>query len=147
MARRFDVKGTNDFIVWAVVLFALGLWCVKDGWFPSQATLDKHPHQVEVKAAQGGLVKDVFVKHGELIRADQPVVRLALTETNVEQLLKAPVQGEVGGVLAEKGALVARNQVVATLIPEDTFYTFNHSLACLALLGALICAVIHFLVR
>jgi multidrug resistance efflux pump len=147
MARRFNVKGTNDFIVWAVVLFALGLWCIKDGWFPSQATLDRHPHEILVKADQTGSVKDVFVKRGELIRAEQPIVRLALTETNAEQLLKAPSQGEVGGMLAEKGALISRGQTVATLIPEDTFYTFNHSLAFLSLLGALICAVIHFLVR
>lgn len=147
MARRFHVQGTNDFFVWAIVLLALGSWCIKDGWFPSQATLDKHPHQVEIKAAQAGTVKDVFVKHGELIRAEQPVVRLELTETNAEVMLKATVQGEIAGVLAEKGASVARNQTVATVLPEDTFYTFNHSLAFLALLGSLICAIVHFLVR
>ena len=147
MARRFNVQGTNDFLVWAVVLLALGLWCVKDGWFPSQTVLDKHPHEVQIMAEQGGAVKDVFVKRGELIRAEQPIVRLALTETNAEQILKAPLQGEVAGVLAAKGALVSRNQVVATLIPDDTFYTFNHSLAFLSLLGALVCAIIHFLVR
>ena len=147
MARRFNVQGTNDFLVWAVVLFGLGLWCVKDGWFPSQTVLDKHPHQVLIKATQPGTVKDVFVKHGELIRNEQPIVRLVLTETNGEQLLKATLQGEVAGVLAEKGAAISRDQVVATLIPEDTFYTFNHSLAVLALLGSLVCAVIHFMVR
>ena len=147
MARRFNVQGTNDFIVWAVVLLALGLWCIKDGWFPSQATLDKHPHEVQVKAPQGGVVKDVFVKRGELIRAEQPIVRIALTETNADLLLKASVQGEIAGMLAEKGATLSRDQSVATLIPEDTFYTFNHSLAFLSLLGALVCAVVHFLVR
>jgi len=147
MVRRYHIQGTNDFLVWAVVLLALGLWCVKDGWFPSSATLEKHPHAVEIKAGQPGMIKDVFVKRGELIRAEQPIVRITLTETNGEQLLKAPLQGEIAGVLAEKNATVGRDQIVATMTPEDTFYTFNHSLAVLSLLGALVCVVIHFMVR
>ncbi|MCX7008569.1 MAG: hypothetical protein NTY53_15175, partial [Kiritimatiellaeota bacterium] len=96
---------------------------------------------------QAGVIKDVFVKRGELIRAEQLIVRITLTETNGEQMLKAPLQGEIAGVLAEKSATVSRDQIVATMTPEDTFYTFNHSLAMLALLGALVCAVIHFMVR
>ena len=147
MARRFRVQGTNDFLVWAIALFALGLWCVKDGWFPSEATLKKHPHVVEIKATQPGVSKDVFVKRGEMVRAEQPLVRLVLAETNGELLLKAPLQGELTGLLAEKNAMVRCDQTVAAMTPEDTFYTFNHSLALLALLSSLICAVIHFMVR
>lgn len=147
MARRYHIQGTNDFLVWAVMLLALGLWGVKDGWFPSESVLEKHPHVVEIKAGQPGVIKDVFVKGGELIRAEQPIVRIELSETNAELMLKASLQGEISGVRVEKGAPVTRGQIVAVLTPEDTFYTFNHSLAVLALLGSLICAVIHFLVR
>ena len=147
MARRFRVQGTNDFLVGAIVLLVLGLWCVKDGWFPSEATLKKHPHTVQITVTQPGMIKDIYVQRGELIRAEQPIVRLVLTETNGEQLLKAPLQGVIAGILAEKNAEVHRNQIVATMTPEDTFYTFNHSLAVLTLLGSLVCAVIHFMVR
>ena len=29
--------------MWAIILLAIGLWAVKDGWFPSDAVLVKHP--------------------------------------------------------------------------------------------------------
>ncbi len=35
MARTYKVEGTRTFYYWALVLLALGLWAVKDGWFPS----------------------------------------------------------------------------------------------------------------
>lgn len=43
MARKYHIEGTRAFLIWAVVLLALGLWCVRDGWFPSEATLATHP--------------------------------------------------------------------------------------------------------
>ena len=43
MARRFHVEGTKAFLIWAVVLLVFGLWCVKDGWFPTDSVLAKHP--------------------------------------------------------------------------------------------------------
>lgn len=43
MPRRFHVEGTRTYLKVSVTLLALGLWCVKDGWFPSAATLEKHP--------------------------------------------------------------------------------------------------------
>ncbi|MBU1909197.1 MAG: hypothetical protein KJ726_04040 [Verrucomicrobia bacterium] len=38
MARRYHVKGSRQFLIWAIVLLILGLWCVRDGWFPSAST-------------------------------------------------------------------------------------------------------------
>ncbi len=43
MARRYHVEGTKTFLLWAVGLLVLGLWCVKDGWFPAESVLLKHP--------------------------------------------------------------------------------------------------------
>ena len=153
MARRFNVQGTNDFLVWAVLLLVLGLWCVKDGWFPSQTVLDKHPHEILIKAEQDSTVAEVFVKNGELIRPEQPIARLTESGKKEDRILKGTlVPGshenfQVNAVLAGKGEVVKAGQVVVNLSPNDTFYTFNHTLAFLALLGSLICAVIHFLVR
>ena len=147
MARRYHVQGTNDFIVWAVALLALGLWCVKDGWFPSAAVLERHPHTVEITSPQAGVVKDVFVKVGDKRDAEQPLMRVLLTQTNAEIILKTPVVGELAPGLIQKDELVRAHQTVAVVLPEDSFYVFNRSLALLALLGALICAVVHFLVR
>lgn len=43
MARRFHVEGTKTYLYWAVGLLLFGLWCVKDGWFPSASVLEHHP--------------------------------------------------------------------------------------------------------
>lgn len=149
MARKFNVPGTSDFLVWAVILLALGAWGVKDGWFPSEATLERHPIEVQMKQGLPGLVKDIFVKPGELIPESQPIARILLATTNGEQMVLAPVKGYVVNVLVKKSDMLVRDQVVATMAKEDalTFYTFNKTLAVVSLLGALICAVIHLLVR
>ena len=43
MPRTFHVEGTRKFLVAAIVLMIIGLWCVKDGWFPSEYYLKKYP--------------------------------------------------------------------------------------------------------
>lgn len=43
MARTYHVHGTKTFLYWAIGLLLLGLWCVKDGWFPSESVVLKHP--------------------------------------------------------------------------------------------------------
>ena len=43
MARRYHVEGTRRFLYWGVVFLVIGLWCVKDGWFPSADVLVRHP--------------------------------------------------------------------------------------------------------
>lgn len=40
MPRSFHVQGTKTFLYWSLGLLALGLWCVKDGWFPAQSKID-----------------------------------------------------------------------------------------------------------
>jgi hypothetical protein len=70
-----------------------------------------------------------------------------LTTTNGERMVRTPIKGYIASVTVKKGDLVSRDHVVATMTPEDTFYSFNQSLAALALLGALICAIIHLMVR
>ena len=46
MARKFKVEGTKAFKLWAIGLLFFGLWCVKDGWFPSEEKIRMHgpPH-------------------------------------------------------------------------------------------------------
>ena len=39
MPRKDRVEGTKTFYYWALVLGALGLWAVKDGWFPSESKI------------------------------------------------------------------------------------------------------------
>ena len=43
MARKYHVEGTKTFLVCAIGLAGARPLGVKDGWFPSDATLLKHP--------------------------------------------------------------------------------------------------------
>jgi hypothetical protein len=43
MARKYHIEGTKTYLVYAIGLLLVGLLCVKDGWFPSEATLLRHP--------------------------------------------------------------------------------------------------------
>lgn len=43
MARKYDVEGTNKFLVWSIILALFAIWFIKDGWFPTEAILEKHP--------------------------------------------------------------------------------------------------------
>ncbi|HOW97246.1 MAG TPA: hypothetical protein P5567_05490 [Kiritimatiellia bacterium] len=47
MARRYHVQGSKHFLIAAIVLMLLGLWCVRDGWFPSEAVrAEKTAHEL-----------------------------------------------------------------------------------------------------
>ncbi|MEN7972286.1 MAG: hypothetical protein ABFR47_00475 [Verrucomicrobiota bacterium] len=65
--RRYNVKGTKDFLVLAGIFFFLCLWAVKDAWFPSEGVLGKHPKSVEVSFAEGGVIKEFHVSVGDSI--------------------------------------------------------------------------------
>lgn len=43
MPRIFQVEGTRSYFWAAWGLLLLGLWCAKDGWFPSDSVLLRHP--------------------------------------------------------------------------------------------------------
>lgn len=43
MARQFHVPGTKKYLIIALCMLVFGLWCVMDGWFPSEEVLAKHP--------------------------------------------------------------------------------------------------------
>ena len=43
MSDPSEIRGTRKYLLGAVVCLVLGVWHVKDGWFPSGQTLSKHP--------------------------------------------------------------------------------------------------------
>ena len=42
MPRKYNVEGTKSFLIAAIILLVLGLWHIKDGWFPSPEVMEKH---------------------------------------------------------------------------------------------------------
>jgi multidrug resistance efflux pump len=76
MARRFKVEATRDYLYYAIALFLLFLWSVRDGWFPSQSVLKKHPLEVVASFQTGGLIEEVLVVPGQSVNEKQTLVRL-----------------------------------------------------------------------
>lgn len=42
MPRKFDVKGTREFLYWSVGLALLTLWAVRDGWAGTWSEMGLH---------------------------------------------------------------------------------------------------------
>jgi multidrug resistance efflux pump len=207
MARKLNVKGTKDFLIAAIVLGLLGLWAIRDGWFPPESILKKYPLSVDVSFDMPGVVETVNVEPGVKVSEQMPVVHFtadadreqyaqALSEAevlkkeiddlerksldaagdemaeltrriesaqealdtarkrveNANKLLGArPLHGGSDGrvteVLVDSGDVVEDGTVALRIKPNFSFYPFNKILAVLSLLGAAVCAVIHFVVK
>jgi len=76
MARQYKVTGTNDFLYFAIGLLAWGLWSVRDGWFPTQTVLKRHPLEVVVPFEIGGQVEEIQCAVGHKVSEKQPLVQL-----------------------------------------------------------------------
>ncbi|MDF7825250.1 hypothetical protein P4B35_14595 [Pontiellaceae bacterium B12227] len=74
--RKYNVKGTNDFLVLGAIFFFLCLWAIKDAWFPSDKVLKKHPLEVVASFEAAGAVQQVFVEVGEPIIEEQVLAKL-----------------------------------------------------------------------
>lgn len=82
--RKYNVKGTNDFLVLAGIFFFLCLWAVKDAWFPSPKVVKKHPMEISVAFATAGSVEKVHVAKGEHISENQVLANLRRDRLQVE---------------------------------------------------------------
>jgi len=67
---RFNIKGTKDFLVMAVVCGFLCLWSIRDAWFPTKKVLEKHPQSVPVSMKVPGVIKSLPLKPGEEIHGE-----------------------------------------------------------------------------
>jgi multidrug resistance efflux pump len=77
MAKRtYQVKGTKDFLVLALIFFFLGLWAVKDGWYPSPKVLKKHPLEMAVSFEIPGTIARLHVQEGDMVGEGQVLAEL-----------------------------------------------------------------------
>lgn len=82
--RKYNIKGTNDFIVLAGIFFFLCLWAIKDAWYPSAKVEKKHPRAIEVAFEGGGSVEKVYVAKGDAIGEKQLLAKLRSDRVRVE---------------------------------------------------------------
>ena len=158
MARRYKVEGTSDFLIAAVVLAGLGIWSIKDGWFPSPKVLERHPHEVAVVAPFDGVVVDLAAVAGMSVSTNHVVARVrpmsppgAAEQPEAVDLrtgrLGTATEGTVMEVRRGRHDPVKLGDPVLLVAPDEHFYPFNKSLAVLSLIGAIICAIIHRAVK
>jgi multidrug resistance efflux pump len=82
--RRYNIKGTNDFLVLGGIFFFLCLWAIKDAWFPSAKVLKKHPLSIEVAFEVAGAVEKVHVAVGDPVAEKQLLANLRRDRLGVE---------------------------------------------------------------
>jgi multidrug resistance efflux pump len=86
MARKYkNVQGTNDFLVAAIGLTLLGLWAVRDAWFPTPKILEKHPLTAEVAFEDSGEVDQILVEVGMSISSNAPLLQLSARNLDQQQ--------------------------------------------------------------
>ncbi len=74
--RKYNARGTKDFIVLAGIFFFLCLWAIKDAWYPSPKVLKKHPLAVAVSFETDGIVGTLNVKKGDPVVEEQILAEL-----------------------------------------------------------------------
>lgn len=73
---RFKIQGTKDFLVAAVFCGCLGIWSVRDGWFPTEKILKKHPREIPAAFSVSGVVKEIQAKPGDALNGTAVLARL-----------------------------------------------------------------------
>lgn len=150
--RRYDVKGTNDFLIAAVVLAGLSAWAVKDGWFPSARVLQRHPREIAAVAPTVGTLVEVRAILGQTVLSNQVVAVVQASEPTDrpggdKTEIHSPAAGTILDIRAGRTDSVKAGDTILTVAPDDVFYPFNKSLAVLSFIGAIVCLIIHRAVR
>jgi len=74
--RKYNVKGTKDFIVLAGIFFFLCLWAIKDAWYPSPKVMEKHPQEVALVFETDGSIGQLHVAEGDSVIEEQVLAEL-----------------------------------------------------------------------
>ena len=82
--RKYNVKGTQDFLVLSGIFFFLCLWAVKDAWYPSPNVVKKHPMEVAVSFEVPGSIGKVYVVAGDSIGEGQLLAELGRAKMKME---------------------------------------------------------------
>ncbi|AKJ64281.1 biotin/lipoyl-binding protein [Kiritimatiella glycovorans] len=78
--KKYKIKGTKDFLIIAIACFIFCIWAIRDGWFPTEGVLKKHPQRVELSFERAGRVTEVQVEEGQEVRPGEVVAEIAATD-------------------------------------------------------------------
>ncbi|MDD3275553.1 MAG: hypothetical protein PHP93_00710 [Kiritimatiellales bacterium] len=131
--KRFNIKGTKDFLVAAVFLGFLCAWSISDAWFPTEKVLKRHPREIEVSFKISGVVKHIAVKPGDDVKGEAVLATLydethRVRETEAEAAFDAAKTAKSPDVEEKLNALQkAREDLRACTIRNTNFkWTSTH---------------------
>lgn len=139
--KKYLNKNTNDYLILSIILFLLCIWAIKDAWFPSPKVLKKHPINIPITFSSDGYIQEIFVKEGEYIN-DSTIVA-SIDKDNQEAIFSWKKGGIVQSIYKKKYDFVNADDIVAIIKPEDTFYSFNQTLAIVSGIGSFFFLLIH----
>jgi multidrug resistance efflux pump len=129
--RKYNVKGIKDFIVLAGIFFFLGLWAVKDAWFPSPGVLEKHPQRVEIAFPVDGMIFEFNVVEGDSVATPkddhEPTLLASLNDVKLQEQFDEKKQAyteaaegspQKAALLEEVGDLKAQLEQYQLYCPE-----------------------------
>lgn len=124
MTRRYQVEGTKDFLYWSIGLLMLGLWAVKDGWFPSAKVLKDHPRYLAVGFEHPGVLAEYRVAPNDEVRANEVLAIQQRSELENRQSLldrnlkAAEEEAQLAGALGAASARERRAEEIARWTAE-----------------------------
>lgn len=75
--RDSRIKGTKDFLILTGFCAFLCLWAIRDAWFPTEETLQKHPREIALKIHRTGEIGEINVKEGQSVNPGTKIVKIA----------------------------------------------------------------------
>jgi multidrug resistance efflux pump len=129
---RFNIKGTKDFLVMAVFCAFLGIWSIRDAWFPAEKVLKKHPPEIAAAFSLSGAVKSIPVQVGQEIAGKVVLAslydeahRAAVTEA--EAAFEAAKAVKDPSVEEKLNALMTARQALEACEVKNTDITWESS--------------------
>ena len=130
---RFNIRGTKDFLVAAVVCGFLCAWAIRDAWFPTEKILKKHPRETAVAFEVPGVVKDIPVHVGSDVLGE--AVLAVLYDDSYQEKLdvaraafeKAKEDGDSDVIEKTQAALIDAREDVAKCTLRNTDITVKTS--------------------
>lgn len=68
----------GEMLVYMLVCAGLLVWAVHDAWFPSPATIEKHPRSMEHYFKTNGVIDSFSVTTGSVVRAGEEMATLVM---------------------------------------------------------------------
>jgi len=132
MARRYDIEGTRTPLYWAIGLALLCVWCVRDGWFPTEKKRLEKIEYLAFQTTKGEWVSaDIAQRNADKTWSDvngAPLVAVELTHEKVDRDALS---------LPDKPQLAVREK------PDRFYFLFNKTFAILCALGTLIALAVY----